>query len=653
MHQNRTQYSLYRPVVVGSEPTMPTTCGAFSGIIILAQCFGLFPLVNVRSENIDNGENSLKFKRKSFRFVHSCIIIILIIFNLLFYTMQVAEIGLDFETTVIFLFFCFGPASTMLLMHLARKWPSIMQQWTQVDVKMESYGFPVNLKKHLYLTTIVVMSFFITYSLTNSPEMKNVTNIWIGLNEYLKKVGSHVFSHIPYNPGFGIAFKVVEITITFVWSYMDVFIMTIAIALAARFRQINERIKRILEDIQEKQKSTLEENDNVETKDTEQKQEQNGGLWMGIREDYNSLCQLTAVIDESIAYIILLSFANNLFLILVQLLHSIEPQEKTRVIDRLYFVYSFGFLILRTSAVAMTSSQIYVESTRPSWFLTTQLPEEYCDNEVERLLTQIHATGGCFLTGNGFFKIKSSLILSIAGAVVSYELIFIQFHFSGFTWCYSDLFIMIMSSALAVRFQQITTRLKKITEEQGSRWRLEGARKNHAEESNKLWKEIREDYNKLCVLCRTLDEAISYLVLMSYSTNLFFILIQLFNSLRNKNTREKIYFFFSFGFLISRTISVSLYAAWVNDESKKPLLILNSIPSHLYNLEIKRFVQQISFDSVALTGRHFFHVTRGLILSVAGAIVTYELVLIQFNENLLKEDSTILLDTNGYNIGAN
>ncbi|XP_065172325.1 gustatory receptor for sugar taste 64e-like [Atheta coriaria] len=299
--------------------------------------------------------------------------------------------------------------------------------------------------------------FFITYLINKLSGNEKCHQYLDRIKRILEKVGSHVFSHIPYNPGFGIAFKVVEITITFVWSYMDVFIMTIAIALAARFRQINERIKRILEDIQEKQKSTLEENDNVDTKDTEQKQEQNGGLWMGIREDYNSLCQLTAVIDESIAYIILLSFANNLFLILVQLLHSIdvtfstvtrhkkwyfkhgwskpqlkyfshEPQEKTRVIDRLYFVYSFGFLILRTSAVAMTSSQIYVESTRPSWFLTTQLPEEYCDSEVERLLTQIHATGGCFLTGNGFFKIKNSLILSIAGAVVSYELIFIQFH---------------------------------------------------------------------------------------------------------------------------------------------------------------------------------------------------------------------------------
>ncbi|XP_065172324.1 LOW QUALITY PROTEIN: gustatory receptor for sugar taste 64f-like [Atheta coriaria] len=51
----------------------------------------------------------------------------------------------------------------------------------------------------------------------------------------------------------------------------------------------------------------------------------------------------------------------------------------------------------------------------------------------------------------------------------------------------------------------------------------------------------------------------------------------------------------------------------------------------------------ISFDSVALTNEHFFHVTRGLILSVAGT-VTYELVLIQRMKIYSKEDSTILLD---------
>lgn len=35
-----------------------------------------------------------------------------------------------------------------------------------------------------------------------------------------------------------------------------------------------------------------------------------------------------------------------------------------------------------------------------------------------------------------------------------------------------------------------------------------------------------------------------------------------------------------------RTVSVSLYGAWINDESKKPIAILNSVPSYVYNLEV-------------------------------------------------------------------
>ncbi|XP_017784287.1 PREDICTED: uncharacterized protein LOC108567973 [Nicrophorus vespilloides] len=198
--------------------------------------------------------------------------------------------------------------------------------------------------------------------------------------------------------------------------------------------------------------------------------------------------------------------------------------------------------------------------------------------------------------------------------------------FSAIAWSYVDLIIMILSSALALRFKQITDKLEVMAES-----------KIIYERS---WKILREDYNKLCRLCKCLDNAISYVVLMSFGSNLFFILIQLFNSLRPMKTNlDKFYFFFSFGFLIMRTIFVSIYAASVNDESKKPISILSSVPSHVYNLEIRRFIQQISFNSIAITGRNFFSVTRGLILSIAGAIVTYELVLIQFNEQLLRAEA--------------
>ncbi|KAK9730415.1 Trehalose receptor [Popillia japonica] len=187
-----------------------------------------------------------------------------------------------------------------------------------------------------------------------------------------------------------------------------------------------------------------------------------------------------------------------------------------------------------------------------------------------------------------------------------------------FAWNYNNLFIMLMSTILAERFKQITGRLKYY-----EKFRFAG----------NFWSSIREDYDKLCFLCYQLDSTLSYIILSSYGTNLFFIIIQLYNSLMNnyRNATEKAYFFFSFGFLIFRTVAVSLYAAQINDASKEPTVILHSVPSIVYNEDIKRLLCQISFDSAVLTGCKMFKITRGLILNIAGAIVTYELVLIQFN----------------------
>ncbi|KAK4879373.1 hypothetical protein RN001_007519 [Aquatica leii] len=196
-----------------------------------------------------------------------------------------------------------------------------------------------------------------------------------------------------------------------------------------------------------------------------------------------------------------------------------------------------------------------------------------------------------------------------------------------FSWTFNDLFIMLISTGLAVRFQEITVRLRTL--------------KSLKSTTIETWREIREDYNRLSQLTKTVDNALSYIILASFTNNLFFILAQLFNSLRPmKDTLEKVYFFFSFGFMIIRTVSVSIYGAWIYDESKEPTTILNSILSDTYNVEIKRFINQIKFDTVALSGKHFFYIRRGLILSMAGAIVTYELVLIQFNVNLLQEETS-------------
>ncbi|KAJ9591297.1 hypothetical protein L9F63_002171, partial [Diploptera punctata] len=45
---------------------------------------------------------------------------------------------------------------------------------------------------------------------------------------------------------------------------------------------------------------------------------------------------------------------------------------------------------------------------------------------------------------------------------------------------------------------------------------------------------------------------------------------------------------------------------------------------------VNRFLEQITTDNVALTGLNFFPVTRMVLLTLAGTIVTYEIVLVQF-----------------------
>ncbi|XP_014475213.1 PREDICTED: gustatory receptor for sugar taste 64f-like isoform X2 [Dinoponera quadriceps] len=194
---------------------------------------------------------------------------------------------------------------------------------------------------------------------------------------------------------------------------------------------------------------------------------------------------------------------------------------------------------------------------------------------------------------------------------------------STFSWNFVDLFLILISIALVDQFKQLNSRLNSI---RGKHNFLVKAMPEW------WWAEARNDYNHLATLTRKVDSQISSIVLLSFATNLYFICIQLLFSFNPKRgVVRTIYFCFSFGFLLARTTAVSLYAASVHDESLLPAPILYSISSSSYGNEVSRFLTQVTTDNISLTGMKFFSVTRSLVLTVAGTIVTYELVLVQFN----------------------
>ncbi|XP_023029909.2 gustatory receptor for sugar taste 64f [Leptinotarsa decemlineata] len=156
-----------------------------------------------------------------------------------------------------------------------------------------------------------------------------------------------------------------------------------------------------------------------------------------------------------------------------------------------------------------------------------------------------------------------------------------------------------------------------------------------------FWKNIREDYNGLCQMCSTTNDLLGDMILLSYTCNIIFILVQLFVSLRDRDgTVETIYFFSSFGFVVARTVIVSIYGGWLNETAKSALPTLNAVPTEIYNPEIACLINQIHTSSPTMTGHDFFSITKGLILSIAATIITYELALIQFNQVALKKFSS-------------
>ena len=64
-----------------------------------------------------------------------------------------------------------------------------------------------------------------------------------------------------------------------------------------------------------------------------------------------------------------------------------------------------------------------------------------------------------------------------------------------------------------------------------------------------------------------------------------------------------------------------IITASVNDESVKPLAIFRTIPKYGWLEQVQRLCSQIQQNGAALSGRNFFSLTRGMILSIAGTIV--------------------------------
>ncbi|XP_055612565.1 gustatory receptor for sugar taste 64c-like [Uranotaenia lowii] len=183
-----------------------------------------------------------------------------------------------------------------------------------------------------------------------------------------------------------------------------------------------------------------------------------------------------------------------------------------------------------------------------------------------------------------------------------------------FMWTFMDLFITLVSMGLSVRFEQLYNRIEhhkgKILPEV-------------------FWAEIRHDYTRISNLVGYMDRVLSPMVVITCASDIYFIAYQLYMSVQLSVAKFGVFYFrYSLSYLILRSLLMLLSSSHVYVASRKPLAILRSVPMSSWNITIQRFTNEIKNIDNALSGHKFFFLKRGVILAMAGTLITYELVML-------------------------
>lgn len=271
----------------------------------MAQCFGVMPVLGIQSAA---GVTALRFKWWTVRTVYAFVMFVL---TFMFTMLTVANtldgnlsfdgiVPIIFYVSVLYIRFCFG--------RMARRWPELMRHWARVEQQMPALQTHMERQRLAYrikIVSIVVMTMSLAEHVLNIISIVSYSNRCNPnqadpIRNYFLAEQSQLFRFVEYRPVLAFMGKVINSSATFLWTYMDLFVILVSLGLASRFRQINESLRRYKGAAMPEQ------------------------FWREHRVWYRSMCDLCNAVDDAVAHITMVSFANNLYFVCVQLLRSLK-----------------------------------------------------------------------------------------------------------------------------------------------------------------------------------------------------------------------------------------------------------------------------------------------------------------------------------------
>ncbi|XP_034231696.1 gustatory receptor for sugar taste 64f-like [Thrips palmi] len=183
---------------------------------------------------------------------------------------------------------------------------------------------------------------------------------------------------------------------------------------------------------------------------------------------------------------------------------------------------------------------------------------------------------------------------------------------------YSDLLLGTLSCVLAALFASVKERVRA---------------GDFETMTDRDWQDIRETYNAVLDLTAALNRLLGPIILISYTSGLWFICGGILLLLAGGATEpsKQVYLFLSMVFWSVRLVLATIAMSSVFEQNKAFRRHLHAVPSALYGYEVNRLTMQACHSEVGLTGMDFFTVTRSVLLTLVGTVASYEVVLMQFS----------------------
>ncbi|XP_070501290.1 gustatory receptor for sugar taste 64b-like [Chironomus tepperi] len=379
--------------------------------LLLGQIFGMLPVDGV----LGKSEKDLNFRWKSPKTIYSILFLFFGTIESCMGTRRLLRLGFNIHFAESFLFFITAMIRAYMLFFLGRKWKFIMMRWQNCeDVFLrEPYntkGWSLSRRIRIVFAIAVILVLaehiiFLSKGIENNKiQLRECTPISTDFwHNFLWIYRPHLAYNFPYSPYELPLYEWVNLLQAFAWNFSDIIVLLLSIGIKFRFDQFNNHFEAVSKD----EKLMTTEN------------------FRNMRIHYYQLVDLVYFIDSKISFLILLSLAHNMLVLIIKIFSALNPNRYS-LLDDLYFWFYIFFLALRIFSTLLSCSKIHDAASDTVNYIR-MIPSTHWTIDLKRLSDTIIVEAPTLtFSGQKFFYITKTMMLALMGAIVTFELVLLD-----------------------------------------------------------------------------------------------------------------------------------------------------------------------------------------------------------------------------------